>query len=117
MVISLNVHFYEDHFPFLRLPSTNSSDPTVLPTPSIHKSFSHDFIPSPPNQPKLDPSPNPTQTPSPPCPLRRSNHAHHPPSYLQDYHHSFTSTSTNLHPGMCYPIQDHLSYSHLSNNF
>lgn len=63
------------------------------------------------------PSPSPIQPTSPSHQLRRSSRAHHPHSYLQDYHQSFTSTTTNLHPGMHYPIQDHLSYSHLSNKF
>ncbi|WVZ00554.1 hypothetical protein V8G54_026623 [Vigna mungo] len=117
IVISRNVYFYEDHFPFIHLSSTGSDIPMVSPSPFVPNTLSPDFLSSNTPAPTPSLSPTPIQPTSPSHQLRRFSRAHHPPSYLQDYHQSFTSTTANLHPGMRYPIQDHLSYSHLSNNF
>ena len=80
------------------------NSPNPIPT-------SHDSIPSIQDfDPANSPQPN---FPS----LRRSTRIHNPPFYLQDYHHSLTSTSTNHHPSICYPIEQYIYYSRLSNDF
>ncbi|MCH80835.1 retrovirus-related Pol polyprotein from transposon TNT 1-94 [Trifolium medium] len=122
------------HSPTLTPPSISSSHDNTIPNSQINSS------PQPntgsPTLPTNDFSNTPSQSPSfhtpsidnPPHhnnpvtnPIRKSNRISHPPSYLQDYHHSIKNHTVNcisqLHPSssQCkYPLSSFISYDHIS---
>lgn len=132
-IISRDVHFVENKFPFHTIKLTASPDPfpeTVLPIPITEPLPNHDPIQSstttPNDQPNV-PTPVPAATDPPavndrtndqndipttdqtanPTPvLRRSTRPHVPPYYLNTYIHQTT-----------YPIQDQITYAHLSKHY
>lgn len=120
ITISRNVYFYENHFPQLQSPSSASNIPTIsfglnspphdlisiTPDPLQHTVNSPNLVPTSHDSIPSAQDSDPANSPQPNFPsLRRSTRIHNPPFYLQDYHHSLTSTSTNHHPGILYPIE------------
>lgn len=119
-LISRDVVFHEDKFPYHHLP--NPSQPpdlladTVLPKhipnlpdqPIYNPTLEQPETLEQPDQPdfptQFQPNTNPASLAMPILPqVRRSSRSHRPPSYLQNYQSHIT-----------YPIQDHLSYAKLS---
>ncbi|WVZ16296.1 hypothetical protein V8G54_009278 [Vigna mungo] len=115
IVTSRNVYFYEDLFPSLQTDSKDTPIPTITPLSFTNDSATLDHFPPPTNQHQPSSSTNPSHAPTPT--LRRSTRPYKPHTYLQDFHHSLTSTATDLHSGTCYPIKKFLCYSHLSPSF
>nr|KYP70921.1 Retrovirus-related Pol polyprotein from transposon TNT 1-94 [Cajanus cajan] len=116
--VSRNVVFYENHFPYFTQDTQSASSTPSLPTPFTSNPMIHDYNfypPSPSSHPphSLSSPESPTSSPIPSRPTR----SRHPPSYLRDYHMTFTSTGPSSSPGIRYPLDSVISYNRLSHPF
>jgi hypothetical protein len=131
--VSRDVVFHEHIFPFhsstslvnpslstsfdsapVSLPVTMSDSPAI-PTPPPHT------VPPDSSTETSSPIASPIASSSPTLhpPVRKSSRLIKPPSYLQDYHYNLIfSSSPSLSPSsdVVHPIQNTLSYSHLSDS-
>nr|KYP36406.1 Retrovirus-related Pol polyprotein from transposon TNT 1-94 [Cajanus cajan] len=120
LVVSRNVIFYEDHFPYVHHTHHElSSEPSLLLSTSFSPIAPVDPILSRSNIPSIPHiTTSSTNIPSFSSPhLRRSNRPRQPPTYLKNFHSVFTSIGPSSSKGVRYPLERSLSYSRLSPSF